>query len=160
VCIVDSGASKHMAGFKQNLMTYRDKEFNVKVELGDNGTYAIKGFGSTCFHLQSGNVFHIGEMFYVPRLKKNIILVSFLESKGYLVSFSKGKALMWTSNESVSLAMKIRAQEGGIYKVIGQVIQELAHEMINPCKLWHRRFGHLNYNVLPSLEKMVCHFLF
>jgi hypothetical protein len=43
---MDNGASKHMTGFKQNLANYRDKKFNVKVELGDDGTYDIKGFGS------------------------------------------------------------------------------------------------------------------
>jgi hypothetical protein len=62
---------------------------------------------------------------------------------------------MWRSNESMSLAMIIRAQNGGLYKVIGQVIQALAHEMINPCELWHRRFRHLNYNALLGLQKMV-----
>jgi hypothetical protein len=62
---------------------------------------------------------------------------------------------MWPSNESMSSAMKIRAQEGGLYKIIGQVIQELAHEMINPFELWHIRFGHLNYNALPCLKNMV-----
>jgi len=61
---------------------------------------------------------------------------------------------MWPSNESMSSAMIIGAQEGGFYKVIGQVIQALSHEMINPCKLWHKKFGHLNYNVLPSFQKM------
>jgi hypothetical protein len=40
-----------MTGFKQNLVNYRDKKFNVKVELGDDGTYDIKGFGSTSFML-------------------------------------------------------------------------------------------------------------
>jgi hypothetical protein len=48
---VDSGASKHMTGFKQNLLNYRDKKFDVKVELGDDGTYAIKGLGSASFQL-------------------------------------------------------------------------------------------------------------
>jgi hypothetical protein len=38
VWLMDSGASKHMTGFKQNLVNYRDKKFNVKVELGDDGT--------------------------------------------------------------------------------------------------------------------------
>jgi hypothetical protein len=62
---------------------------------------------------------------------------------------------MWPSNESMSSTMTIRAQEGGLYKVTGQVIQALAHEMINHCELWHKRFGHLNYNALPGLQKMV-----
>ena len=26
---------------------------------------------------------------------------------------------------------------------------------MNPCELWHRRFGHLNYRALPSLPDMV-----
>lgn len=152
---MDSGASKHMTGFKLNLVNYRDNKFNVKVELGDDGTYAIKGFGSTSFQLQSGNVFHIEEIIYVPGLNKNCISVVVIERKGYSISFSKGKALMWPSNESMSSAMTIRDQESGIYKVTGQFIQALAHEMINPYELWHRRFGHLNYNALPSLKKMV-----
>jgi hypothetical protein len=144
-----------MAGSKQNLVNYQNKKFNVKVELGDDGAYAIKGIGSASFQLQSGNVFHIEEILYVPGYKKNLISVAVLESKGYSVAFSKGKALMWPSIESMSLAMTIEAQEGELYKVSGQVIQALAYEMINPCELWHRRFGHLNYNALPGLQKMV-----
>ena len=70
---MDRGASKHMTGFKQNLVNYRDNKFNVKVELGDYGTYDIKGFGSSSVQLQSGNVFHIDEIIYVPILKKNLI---------------------------------------------------------------------------------------
>jgi hypothetical protein len=144
-----------MTGFKQNLVNYQDKKFNVKVELGDDGTYAIKRVGSTSFQLQSGNVFHVEEILYVPGLKKNLISVAVLESKGYTIAFSKGKTLMWPSNESMSSTMIIGAQEGGLYKVIDQVIQALTHEMINPYKLWHIRFGHLNYNALSGLQKMV-----
>jgi len=81
----------------------------VKVELGDDGTYSIKGIGSTFFHIQSGNVFHIKEILYVPGLKKNLISVAVLESKGYSIAFSKGKALMWPSNESMSSTMTIGA---------------------------------------------------
>jgi hypothetical protein len=80
---MDSDASKHMTGFKENLVNYRDKKFNVKVKLGDDGTYDIKWFGFASFQLQSGNVFHIDEIIYVPRLKKNLISVAVLEIKGY-----------------------------------------------------------------------------
>jgi hypothetical protein len=62
---------------------------------------------------------------------------------------------MWPSNGSLSSAMTSRTQESGLYKIIGQVVQALAHEMINPCELWHRRLGHLNYNALLGLQKMV-----
>jgi hypothetical protein len=77
IWLVESRASKHMTGFKQNLVKYRDKKFNVKVELGDDGTYSIKGIGSTSFQLQSGNVFHIEEILYVPELKKILSQLQF-----------------------------------------------------------------------------------
>jgi hypothetical protein len=46
---MDNGASKHMTNFKHNLLNYRDNKFNVKVELGDDGTYDIKEFGYAFF---------------------------------------------------------------------------------------------------------------
>ena len=62
---------------------------------------------------------------------------------------------MWPSNWDLSFAMTIRTRESGLYKINGQVVQALVHEMINPCELWNKRIGHLNYNALPGLQKMV-----
>jgi hypothetical protein len=152
---MDNGASKHMTGFKQNLANYRDNKFNVKVELGDDGTYDIKGFGSASFQLQSDNIFHIDEILYVLGLKKNLVLVAVLESKGYSIAFTKENALMWPSNVDLSIATTIGTRESGLYKITGQVVQALAHEMISPYMFCHRRLGHLNYNALPGLQKMV-----
>jgi len=122
IWLMDSGASKHMTGFKQNPANYRDKKFNVKVELGDDGTFDIKDFGSASFQLQSDNIFHIDEIIYVLGLKKNLISVAVLESKGYSIVFTKGKALMWSSNEDMSTAMTIGTRESGLYKISGQVV--------------------------------------
>jgi hypothetical protein len=144
-----------MTGFKQNLANYQDKKFKAKVELGDDGTYDIKGFGSTSFRFHSGNIFHIDEIIYVPGLKKNLISVLVLESKYYSVAFSKGKALLWSSNEDLSTAITIGTHESGLYKISSQVVQALVYEMINSYELWHKRLRHLNYNALPVLQKMV-----
>ena len=78
-----------------------------------------------------------------------------LESKGYSIAFTKGKAFMWPSNRDLSSSMTIGTRESGVYKIIGQVVQALAHEMINPYELWHIRLGHINYNALLGLQKMV-----
>jgi hypothetical protein len=78
---MDNGASKHMTSFKQNLANYRDNKFNIKLELHVDGTYDIKGFGYSSFQLQSGNIFHIDEILYVPSLEKNLISVVVLERK-------------------------------------------------------------------------------
>jgi hypothetical protein len=82
-------------------------------------------------------------------------LIPVLESKGYSIAFSKGKALLWSSNEDLCTAITIGTRECGLYKLSGQVVQALVHETTDPCELWHRRLGHLNYNALLGLQKMV-----
>jgi hypothetical protein len=72
IWLINSGASKHMTGFKQNLANYQDKKFKAKVDLGDDGTYDIKGFGSTSFQFPSRNIFHIDEILYVPGCKPSV----------------------------------------------------------------------------------------
>jgi hypothetical protein len=49
-------------------------------------------------------------------------LIPVLESKGYSVAFSKGKALLWSSNEDLSIAITIGTRECGVYKLSGQVV--------------------------------------
>ena len=98
IWLIDSGASRHMTGFKDSITNVKKKRFHTKVELGDNGTYAIEGIGSTSFKLDPGWVLHLEEILYVPGLKKHLLSVGVLEKKGYIVAFSKGKAIMWPSN--------------------------------------------------------------
>ena len=62
---------------------------------------------------------------------------------------------MWPLNEDMSSTMDIGVKEGNVYQLLGNPIQALVHETVNPCELWHRRFGHLNYRALPSLPDMV-----
>ena len=37
IWLIDSGASRHMTGFKDSISNVRKKGFHTKVELGDNG---------------------------------------------------------------------------------------------------------------------------
>jgi hypothetical protein len=44
--LVESGASKHMTGYKENLSDFKTKSFAEQVELGDDKCYKIEGVGS------------------------------------------------------------------------------------------------------------------
>lgn len=92
--LVDSRASRHMTGYKEILSDFRIKNFSVQVELRNEASYAIKGTGSVKFQLECGIVLHLEEVLYVPGLKKNLISVAVLESKGYRVLFMDGKAFL------------------------------------------------------------------
>ena len=107
IWLIDSGDSRHMTIFKDSIKIVKKKRFHTKVELGDNGTYAIEGIGSTSFKLDSSWVLHLEEILYVLGLNNILLSVGVLEEKGYTVAFAKGKAIMWPSNGDMSSAMEI-----------------------------------------------------
>jgi hypothetical protein len=85
--LVDSGASKHMIGYKEILSDFKTKSFVEQVEFGDDKCYKIEGVGSISFRLESGARIHVDELLYVLGLKKNLLSVATLDEKGYWVIF-------------------------------------------------------------------------
>jgi hypothetical protein len=69
IWLVDSGASRHMTGYRSALSNLKEKKFLVQVELGDDAIYEIQGVGSTSFQLNFGGLLHIEEILFVPGLK-------------------------------------------------------------------------------------------
>ena len=50
--LIDSGASKHMTGYKQKISKVVEKESHLHVLLGDDANYNVKVFGSTYLQLE------------------------------------------------------------------------------------------------------------
>ena len=60
--LVDSGASKHMTGYKNILSNFRKRTFSNQVELVHDRSYRIEEVGSISFQLESGSILHIDEV--------------------------------------------------------------------------------------------------
>ena len=110
-----------MTGFKKTLAIFEAKKFHKKVELGNGSTSYIKGVGSISLQLDSGTLINIGEILYVPSLNKNVISVIVLEDKGFSLTFSEGKVLIWSKGRSISSTIMIGVCEGDLYKVLRHV---------------------------------------
>jgi hypothetical protein len=52
--LIDSGASKHMTGYKNSFSNLIQKDSPHKVKLGDDYQYPIKGVGEATYRLDSG----------------------------------------------------------------------------------------------------------
>ena len=76
--IIDSGASKHMMGFKKSFVKLSEHESPHKVKLGDDYQYPIKGWGESSYKLDSGKSVKMKDVLYVPGLKKNLLSISTL----------------------------------------------------------------------------------
>ena len=89
--MIDSGASKHITGFKEALSDMVEKDTNLEIILGDNATYPVKGTGTVTLHLSQGQVLRLQDILYVPDLKKNFVSILAMEDKGFNVVFVNGK---------------------------------------------------------------------
>ena len=85
--LVDNGSSKHMTGYKDSLLCLVQKESPHKVMLGDDSQYPIKGIREASYILDSWNPMKMKDVMYVPGLNKNLLSISSLNNKGFIVSF-------------------------------------------------------------------------
>jgi len=89
--LIDSGASRHFTEYKEALSNLIENDTDLKIILGDDATYSVKGVGNVTLQLNQGNTLHLQEVLYVPDLKKNLVSISAMEDKGFKVAFIDGK---------------------------------------------------------------------
>jgi hypothetical protein len=121
------------------------------VTLGDDYQYPIKGVGESNYKLDSENSIKMKDILYVSGLKKNLLSISALDKKVYIVAFIDGEFLMWAKRETINEAIVIRNEENGIYKLKCHPENAMTHAIENSCELWHRRLFHINYKALPYI---------
>jgi hypothetical protein len=153
--LIDSGAYKHMTGYKDSLSKLVWRDSPHKVKLGDDYWYPIKGVGESSYELDSINPMKMKDALYVLGLKKNLLFISTLDEKGFKVAFIDGEVIMWSRGKSIDDAIVIGVQEGGIYKLKGHLDSTLVHNTINMSELWNRRLAHIHYKELSIVSEMV-----
>jgi hypothetical protein len=138
--LVDIDASKHMTWYKDSLSNLIHKDSPHNVNLGDDYQCPIKGVGEASYKLDFGKAMRMKDMLYVPGLKKNLLSISVLDEKGFMIAFVDGEVLMWPKGKTFDDAVVISVQEGGLYKLKGHSDSTLIHDILNSSELWHRRF--------------------
>lgn len=123
--------------------------------IGDDARYLVKGSGTTSLKLDSGISLQLCDILFVPSIKRNLISISALKDKGLQIAFSEGKVLAWSKKSNFKTARVIGNRCDSLYKLAANPIQALIHEAPESCELWHRRLGHLHFQALPTLGKMV-----
>jgi len=107
----------------------------------------VKGIGSTSIKLEDGSNIHLKNILFVRGLHKVFLSISSLEDKRDRVGFIDGKVVVWGKGSSIDQAKVIGIREGRLYRLIYPINQALVHTEISPCELWHRRFGHLHFQL-------------
>ena len=61
----------------------------------------------------------IKDVLFILGLRKNLLSISSLEEKGFIISFVDEEVLMWPKGKYFNDAIVISVQEGGLYKLKG-----------------------------------------
>ena len=93
------------------------------------------------------------DVLFVPGLKNNILSISSLDAKCMRVAFIDGQVIMWPKGKTIDHAVVNGEQEGGLYKLKGQLEKALVHDLVEPNELWHRSLAHVHYRELPLASK-------
>ena len=122
----------------------------MKIYLGDDSGYEIKGYGDIPVKLPSDDIINLKNVLYVPEIRKNMISVSMITDQDLLVEFFKTHCVIKDSKmETVASGMHV----GSLYRldVKSMPQQAMVATGLTAEKLWHQRFGHLNLQDLILL---------
>jgi hypothetical protein len=75
IWLIDSGASRHMTGYREHLTDLVEKESRLHVVLSNNVRYTVKGVGTSTFQLDSDIPLQLSEVLYVLGMKMNLVSV-------------------------------------------------------------------------------------
>ena len=95
------------------------------------------------------------DVYYIPQLCSSIISIRQLDKRGCEVLIESG--ILKIQDQERHLLVKEKRSHNRLYLLDLKVEQPvcLAARHTEEPWLWHARFGHLSFNVLGRLEKMV-----
>ena len=150
--ILDSGCSDHMIGAAGRLLNIKDIE-PIDVVLADSSIKKCTQQG-TLRIMENDKEILLEKTLLVPGLTKGLISVSRLIKKGCSINFKEKKAEILKDNQVLLVAI----EKDGLYRIgtnkkeNAMIARSKGKKGINS---WHRIMGHLNYESLRKLQKMV-----
>ncbi|KAG8491575.1 hypothetical protein CXB51_014846 [Gossypium anomalum] len=128
--ILDSGCTFHMSPNRDWFTTYKTVSEGV-VLMGNNVSCNIVGVGTIKVKMFDGVVRTLSDVRHVPELKRNLVSLSTLDSKGY----------------------RYTAESGGFTVTGDAAVASSSLSDDDITKLWHMRLGHMSENGMTELSK-------
>jgi hypothetical protein len=152
VWVLDIGASNHMTGTREAL-TKLNEQVSGTVRFGDGSCIEIKGLGSIVMEGCDQQHKVLANVYYIPKLKSNIISLGQLEEAGCDVRLKNGR-LTVVDSEGI-LIISVPRTNNRLYTLKNAVVSPVClHMKLDDLSwLWHARYGHLNFRALYNLGK-------
>lgn len=155
--ILDSGASEHLTKDEKLLRNIKILTRPTKIRIAKAGTTLMANkvgiiYGKTIVNGKEIEV-TIRNVLYVPGLEFNLLSVPKLEANGFKVVFENRKGKILKNTQVYAVAYR----NYQVYELEVLSLTKIATVMQikEDAKLWHERYGHIGFNNLKKVAKMV-----
>ena len=159
--VIDSGATCHMSPNREWMTDFSCH--NQDITVADNSKISSNGVGNILMNFKNSEEIvpkTVKNVIHVPNLATNLLSVSKVTEKGYVVTFDKHGCKVYDENLiSFDVAPELTGTlKEGVYTLDHsghnqeQVRALAANRPISDHELWHRRLGHLNRKGLKLLK--------
>jgi hypothetical protein len=140
--LLDFACSFHVTPHWNWFDTYRSINCG-SVRMGNDATCTIIGMGTIKIKMSNGVVRILEEVRHIPDMRKNLISLGTLDSKGY--SYKSKNGIMKVSKGAM-VVMTGQKISSNVYKLLGNTIlggvAAVAESEDDDTLLWHIRLGH------------------
>ena len=159
VWFFDSGASKHITSQRDMFSSLESAPAGNTVTCANNSSYPVKGVGKIVLAAANGSTFTLLDALYVPGIKKNLLSVFALAKNGLVVKFVDDRCTIHDLRDG-DVIVASGSLCRGLYRLdsYDKSVNDAAYSVsdlqaMSDAKLWHARFGHLNFSSLLRLHK-------
>ena len=143
---LDSGCSRHMTGNKSLFKTLFEGKIGT-VTFGDGSKSMIRGIGTVDIPVLP--VFE--DVWYVDRLKANLLSISQICDNGLNVLFTKYECEILDGGGDY-MCIGVRTANN-CYGITSSISNKFFSAKINQVDLWHQRLGHASHKQLEKISK-------
>ena len=152
---LDSGCSNHMSG-EYGMFTNLNETFQHSVKLGNNSRMQVVGKGNVKLVL-NGVVHVLSEVYYVPELSNNLLSIGQFQDNGLAVLFKGGLCKIYHPQRG--LIIETEMSPNRMFILLTQTQKSVSAQNCfhvgsrDLSSLWHKRYGHLSFKGLQTLQK-------
>ncbi|WVZ93362.1 hypothetical protein U9M48_039349 [Paspalum notatum var. saurae] len=144
--IMDSGCSRHMTGHRKWFSSLKPVSTMEYITFGDDGQGKVLGVSSVSLSTK----FSLREVAFVQNLGFNLVSISQLLDEGFEVHFKKGACGVLDAEKTLVFRVDLTSVSGLVRCLVASTSADIWK--------WHRRLGHLSFDLLLRAEKdLVCH---
>jgi transposase InsO family protein len=151
--LLDSVCSFQVTPHRNWFDTYRSINCG-SVRMGNDATCTIIGMRTIKIKMSDGVVRTLEEVRHIPDMRKNLISLGILDSKGY--SYKSENGIMKVSKGAM-VVMTGQKISSNVYKLLGNTIlggvAAVAESEDDDTLLWHMRLGHMSERGMRELHK-------